>query len=139
MTTTYTLTAKSKDGLTDSATATVVVVAPTTPPARANTSMITVVHDHGGALNLSTWPSCYGALQVVNGILRYSVAGTVDGRTDAFQIPITQVQEVKVNAIRIKNQQAFHITVRGQHLNFVTTGMPAAQAVAELAATLSRR
>jgi hypothetical protein len=145
-TTTYVLTAKSKDGLTASASVTVTVMpnAPpvvtpppvVNPPARTNTAMITVVHDHGGAFNATSWPSCYGALQVVNGMLRYSVAGSVDGRNDAFEIPMSQVQDVSMNRTRIKNQPAFHIAVGGKHLNFVATGMAATQAVTELRSAL---
>ena len=101
--------------------------------------MITVVHDHGGAMNAATWPSCYGALQVTNGVLRFSVAGSVDGRNDAFEVPLAQVQEVKMNKFAIKNQPTFHLTIRGQHFNFVATGGTAAQAVAELQAAIPRR
>jgi hypothetical protein len=147
-TTTYVLTARSKDGLTDSASATVQVTQASGPPPGPNgnqsgtpgrnTSMITVVHDHGGALNAATWPSCYGALQVTDGVLRYSVAGTVDGRRDGFEVPIGQVSDVQMNRLRIKNQPAFHLIIRGQHMNFVATGMAAAQAVAELQAALPR-
>jgi serine/threonine protein kinase len=146
-TTTYTLTARSKDGLTESASATVQVMAPkipgpgpsNAPPPRSSTSMIMVVHDHGGAMNASTWPSCFGALQVVNGVLRYAATGSVDGRVDSFEVPISQVQEVKVNRLRIKNQPAFHMTIQGRHLNFVATSMPATQAAAELEAALTGR
>jgi hypothetical protein len=148
-TTTYVLTAQSKDGLTETASVTVTVTAgnvvsppvvnPPVSNARTGTAMITVVHDHGGAMNASAWPSCYGALQVVNGMLRYSVAGSVDGRRDAFEIPMSQVQEISLNRVHIKNQPAFHIVIGGKHLNFVTTGMTAAQAVAELRSALSGR
>jgi hypothetical protein len=145
-TTTYVLTARSKDGTTDTATATVQVTqsgpGPGPGPGQvrgSNTSLITVVHDHAGALNATTWPSCYGALQVTNGVLRYAVAGTLDGRKDGFEIPIAQVQDIALNRANIKNQPAFHIVVRGQHLNFVSTGMAAGQAVTELKAAMSQR
>jgi hypothetical protein len=148
-TTTYVLTARSKDGLTASASVTVTVMPPNVPPvvtpppvvnppARTNSAMITVVHDHGGAFNATSWPSCYGALQVVNGMLRYSVAGSVDGRKDAFELPLSQVQDISMNHARIKNQPAFHIVINRQHLNFVATGMAATQAVAELRSALGR-
>jgi hypothetical protein len=42
------------------------------------------------------------------------------------------VQEVKVNHLRIRTQTAFHVQIRGQHLNFVPTGMNATQAVGVL-------
>jgi len=146
VTTTYTLTARSKEGVTETATVTVQVTPPAGPPppppgppARTATAVITVMHDHAGAMNAASWASCYGALQVINGTMRYAVTGSTDGRTDAFEVPVAQVQEVKLNRMRIRNQPAFHIAINGRHLNFVATGMAANQAVAELEATLPKR
>jgi hypothetical protein len=148
-TTTYVLTARSQDGTTATAQTVVQVTAPPRPPAPAppsptptqgaTSAMIAVVHDHGGALNTGVWPGCYGILQVMNGNLRFTVAGATDGRRDAFEVPVNQLGEIKLNKLRIRNQPAFHIVVRGQHLNFVTTGMAAGQAVNLLESAVSGR
>ena len=112
---------------------------PPGPPARSATAVITVMHDHAGPMNA-------GFL----GQLLWRLAG--DQRNHALrrnrfnrrphrrlEVPVAQVQEVKLNRIRIRNQAAFHITINGRHLNFVATGMAANQAVAELEAMLPKR
>ena len=151
-TTTYVLTAYSQDGTTATAQAVVQVIArqatppppqpppqPPPPVTQRSSAMIAVVHDHGGALATGVWPGCYGVLQVVNGMLRFNVGGATDGRRDNFEVPVNQVGEIRLNRMRIRNQPAFHIVVRGQHLNFVTTGMAAAQAVSQLEAAVSAK
>jgi hypothetical protein len=100
--------------------------------------MIAVMHDHGGA-NASVWPSCYGMLQVVDGNLRFTVATTTDGRKDNFTVPANQVSEIKTNRLAIRNQPAFHVTINGQHYNFVPAGSSPNQAVAELQAAIQGR
>ena len=90
-------------------------------------------------MNAYAWPSCSGVLQVVGSNLRYIVSRTSDGRSDPFEIPLSQIEEVKMNKMRIRNQVVFHITVRGQHLNFVPVGVAAAQAVAEIEGAVGRR
>jgi hypothetical protein len=138
-TTTYTLTARTQDGAIATATTTVQVSAPM-PAANVRPGRpMAVVHDHGGALNAYAWPSCSGVLQVVGSNLRYTVSRTSDGRSDAFEIPLSQIEEVKMNKMRIRNQVVFHITARGQHLNFVPVGVAAAQAVAEIEGAVGRR
>ena len=109
-------------------------MAPTGRTGRA----IAVVHDHGGAFNAYAWPSCYGVLQVIGGNLRYTVGGTTDGRRDPFDIPLSQVEEVKLNRMRIKNNAVFHVKIRGQSLNFVPNGIAAAAAVAEVESGIGR-
>jgi hypothetical protein len=151
-TTTYVLTAYSQDGSTATSATVVQVVPrqvqppPQPPPqprpqvTKSASAMIAVVHDHGGALsNTSVWPGCYGVLQVVNGMLRFTVAGTTDGRRDNLEVPVNELGEIKLNRVRIRNQPAFHIVVRGQHLNFVTTGMAATQAVSQLESAVAAR
>lgn len=124
-TTTYTLTAASKDGTTAIATVTVQV---NTAP-RPAVAML-VVHDHGFAQN--GWPQCWGQLQAVGNHLQYRVLGTDDGRRDDFDVQLSQVQEVRANRMLIRNQQAFHVSVNGQVFNFIARGIPAAQAAAAI-------
>jgi hypothetical protein len=121
-TTTYTLTAASQDGTVATATATVQVI----PQARPNVSIL-VHHDHGFAQN--GWPQCWGQLQVMGNHLQYRVIGSSDGRRDDFDVQLSQVQEVRVNRIPIRNLQAFHVTVNGQNFNFIPQGTSSAQAV----------
>lgn len=132
-TTSYTLTATSKDGTAASATTTVeVIAAPAAPAAPAQpAAMINVYHDHGtGAFNAQgALPSCWGQLQIIGNRLHYKTAGTNDGRRDDFEIALGQMQEAAGNRMPIRNQQAFHITVSGQHFNFIPVGMAAVQAV----------
>jgi hypothetical protein len=152
-TTTYTLTARSQDGTVATATATVQVMAqrapvvtpvPVAPPPGpisvnppgpvtpgASSPLIPVIHDHGG-FNQYSWPNCSGALQVVNGVLRYTVTGTTDGRRDNFQVPVSEIREIKPNKLMIRKQPAFHVEIGKQHFNFVPMGMTAAQAAMEL-------
>jgi hypothetical protein len=60
----------------------------------------------------------------------YRVIGTNDGRRDDFDVALTQVQEAKSNRLPIRNQPTFHVTVSGQHFNFIPQGMSAVQAAA---------
>ena len=151
-TTTYVLTAHSKDGTTVTAQTTVQVMAravqPVPPPqpppqppqvTQRPSAMVAVVHDHGGVLTTGVWPGCYGVLQVVNGHLRFTAAGSTDNRRDNFEVPVSQIGEIKLNRMPIRNQPAFHIAVGGKHMNFVTTGMAAAQAVGVLQAAVAAR
>ena len=146
-TTAYLLTAYSQDGTTATAQTTVVVqpraVQPPPPPPSPITQhgspMIPVMHDHGGALNSAMWPACLGGLQVTNGMLVFTVVRTTDGRRDDFQVPVNQVGEIKMNRLPIRRQPAFHIVVRGQHLNFVPTGMGAPQAVSQLESAIAAK
>ncbi len=131
--TTYTLTATSKDGIAATATAFVQVTAPATPPPapvqRAGAA-IAVYHDHGGAFAAQNriQPACWGQLMVNGNRLVFRVIGTNDGRRDDFDIALTQIQEAKPNRVPIRNQPTFHITVGGQHFNFIPQGMSNVQA-----------
>jgi len=131
--TTYTLTATSKDGIAATATAFVQVIPAAPPPAapaqRAGAA-IAVYHDHGGAFTAQNRvpPTCWGQLIVNGNRLVYRVIGTNDGRRDDFDIALTQVQEAKTNRIPIRNLPTFHVTVGGQHFNFIPQGMSAVQA-----------
>ncbi len=129
-TTTYTLTAASKDGTVATATATVQVI----PQAKPSVAIL-VHHDHGFAQN--GWPQCWGQLQVMGNHLIYRVIGTSDGRRDDFDVQLSQVQEVKINRILIRNLQAFHVTANGQNFNFVPQGTSSVQAVASIQQTLN--
>jgi serine/threonine protein kinase len=131
--TTYTLTATSKDGIAATATAFVQVIPVAPPPAapaqRAGAA-IAVYHDHGGAFTAQNRvpPTCWGQLIVNGNRLVYRVIGTNDGRRDDFDVALTQIQEAKTNRIPIRNLPTFHVTVGGQHFNFIPQGMSAVQA-----------
>jgi len=130
--TTYTLTATSKDGIAATATAYVEVIAAAPPPApvqRAGAA-IAVYHDHGGAFTAQNriQPACWGQLVINGNRLVFRVIGTNDGRRDDFDISLTQIQEAKPNRVPIRNQPTFHITVGGQHFNFIPQGMSNVQA-----------
>ncbi|HEY6390124.1 MAG TPA: hypothetical protein VIX89_02530, partial [Bryobacteraceae bacterium] len=139
--TTYTLTATSKDGITSTATATVRVMAAAAPPPQVRQNVvISVFHDHGGAfVQNRPLASCWGLLTINGNHLVYRVVGTNDGRRDDFDIQLTQIQEVKLNRAAIRNQPAFHITVGGQHLNFIPQSTSAAQAAATIEAAAQGR
>jgi hypothetical protein len=121
-TTTYTLTAASKDGTLATATATVQVM----PAVRPDVAFL-VHHDHG--FSQVGWPQCWGQLMVVGNTLQYRVIGTSDGRRDPFNVSLSQLQDVRMNRAPIRNVAAFHVTINGRVFNFVPQGMPAAQAV----------
>jgi len=134
--TTYTLTAISAGGGTSTSSVTIEVAAPIRPGVAIN-----VVHDHGPALaqQNSSWQGCWGQLQVVGNHLQFRVSRTTDGRRDDFDVDLNQVQEITQNALNIRNQQAFHVTIGGQHFNFIPQGMSAGQAAATLRAALRGR
>jgi hypothetical protein len=140
-TTVYTLTATSPDGTSAGSTLTVRVqpavqsaVPPPAPPAaRPGVNIAMVVHDHGVAFGQNNaWPRCWGQLQVVGNHLQYRVMGTADGRRDDFDVQLSQVQEASANRMPIRNQPAFHLTIAGQHLNFVPQGTTTGVAVAAI-------
>jgi serine/threonine protein kinase len=132
--TTYTLTATSKDGIAATATAFVQVIAAAPPPAPVQRAGATIVvyHDHGAAFTAQNRvpPVCWGQLMINGNRLVYRVAGTSDGRRDDFDIALTQIQEAKPNRMPIRNLPTFHVTVGGQHFNFIPQGMSAVQAAA---------
>ncbi len=144
-TTTYTLTAASKDGTVATATATVQVLgapaAPVTPVAPARPSFaVNVYHDHGtGAFVQGNLPSCWGQLQVIGNHLQYRVTGANDGRRDDFDMQLALVQEVGMNRMPIRNQPAFHLTINRQHFNFVPVGASAVQAVTAIQQAMQQR
>jgi serine/threonine protein kinase len=134
-TTTYRLTATSRDGTAATATAVVEVSAGAAPPpppvARggAASRAMNVYHDHGIA---NTMSSCWGVLQVVNGHLVYRVTGTSDGRRDDFDAPLSAMGEVKTNRLLLHGRQAFHVVVNGQHFNFIPADGSTVQDVMEI-------
>ena len=141
--TTYTLTATSKDGIAATATAFVQVVASAPPPAPVQRpgALIAVYHDHGAAFTAQNQvpPVCWGQLIINGNRLVYKVLGTSDGRRDDFDIALTQIQEAKPNRVPIRNLQAFHLTVGGQHFNFIPQGMSAVQAASIIAGAAQGR
>jgi hypothetical protein len=66
---------------------------------------------------------------VVGNSLQYRVVGTSDGRRDGFNIPLSQLQDVRMNRVPIRNFPGFHVTINGRVFNFVPQGMPVAQVV----------
>jgi len=99
------------------------------PPAQQQTRVspiMAVYHDHGlvGA-NQNTWPSCWGQLQIGGGKMVYHVLGTSDGRRDDFVVPVSVVDDVRVNRLPIRGRLAFHMRINGQNFNFVpASGAP---------------
>jgi serine/threonine-protein kinase len=101
------------------------------PPAGQARLLFSVMHDHTNPLvQASRFGNCWGQLRVMGNNLEYRVIGTNDGRNDSFTVPLSSIGEVKANRVPIRNQPAFHIVVNGQHYNFLTPGMSAAQAAA---------
>jgi len=103
-------------------------VAPPQPPgqlARAS-SLMGVYHDHGVVAGaMAVWPRCWGQLQIVGGRAVYRVLGTSDGRRDDFSVPVSAVEEVKVNRLPIRGRAAFHLRINGKVFNFIPgSGMP---------------
>ena len=98
-----------------------------------------MVHDHGGLANKQPWPACRGYLQTIGNELVYVVQASSDGRNDNFRMPLTELQEVKVNLLPIRNLQAFHIKVNGKSFNFIPTQFSTGQAVAEIQRAMARR
>jgi serine/threonine protein kinase len=88
--------------------------------------MMNLYHDHGiGTGNRNVWPSCWGQLQIGGGRVVYHVLGTSDGRRDDFVVPVSAVEEVRVNVIPIRGRPAFHMLINGQRFNFVpASGAP---------------
>jgi hypothetical protein len=97
------------------------------PPQQVHASpVMNLYHDHGVVSgNQSAWPSCWGQLQIGGGRVVYHVLGTSDGRRDDFVVPVSQVEEVRVNRMPIRGRPAFHMRINGQNFNFVpASGSP---------------
>jgi hypothetical protein len=142
--TTYTLTATSKDGVSAMATASVQVIPAAQPPpapAQRPGAVIAVYHDNGAAFtDQNKVPHvCWGQLAINGNRLVYRVTGTSDGHRDDFDIALTQIQEAKPNRVPIRNLPTFHVTVGGQHFNFIPQGMSAVQAAAIIAGAAQGR
>jgi serine/threonine protein kinase len=100
---------------------------PQTPPQQGRASpLMNLYHDHGVLNgNKYVWPSCWGQLQIGGGKVVYHVLGTSDGRRDDFVVPVSAVEEVRVNRIPIRGRPAFHMRINGQIFNFVpASGAP---------------
>jgi hypothetical protein len=107
--------------------------APAPPANRPGFNIAVVIHDHSAVLvQTNVWPRCWGQLQVVGNHLQYRVLGTSDGRRDDFDVQLSQVQEATTNKMAIRGQMAFHVTIGGQHLNFIPQGTFPNQAVAAI-------
>jgi hypothetical protein len=88
--------------------------------------VMNLYHDHGvlGG-NKFLWPSCWGQLQIGGGRVVYHVLGTSDGRRDDFAVPVSAVEEVRVNRMPIRGRPSFHMRINGQVFNFVpASGSP---------------
>jgi serine/threonine protein kinase len=133
-TTVYTLNAMSKDGTPATSSVTVQVrPAPAPPPAPRAGFTVVVIHDHGVALGQNNaWNRCWGQLQSIGGHLQYRVIGTSDGRRDDFDIPFANIQEAAANRLPVRQQPAFHLTIGGQHFNFIAQGATPGQVVSAI-------
>jgi hypothetical protein len=152
-TTVYRLTARSRDGSSATSVVTVQVQAATQavqpvqpavqpvqppirsvqPPVRPGVVVGVMVHDHGATFGQNNvWNRCWGQMQVMGDHLQYRVVGTTDSRRDDFDVPMNQVQEAAANKLPIRNQPAFHVTIGGQHYNFIPQGVSVVQAIATI-------
>jgi len=97
------------------------VAPPQTPVQQARASpVMDVYHDHGVAGGSKyVWPSCWGQLRIAGGQVVYHVLGTSDGRRDDFALPVSAVEEVRVNRLPIRGRPAFHLRIDGKLFNFV--------------------
>jgi len=152
-TTIYRLTARSRDGSSATSVVTVQVqqaaqvvqpiqpaIRPVQPPVRPGAVVGVMVHDHGATFGQNNvWNRCWGQLQVVGDHLQYRVIGTTDSRRDDFDVPVNQVQEATANKLPIRNQPAFHVTIGGQHYNFIPQGTSVVQAIATIRQSLQGR
>ena len=101
--------------------------APQPAPQQVRASpVMNLYHDHGVLSgNQYVWPSCWGQMQIGGGRVVYHVLGTSDGRRDDFVVPVSAVQEVRVNRVPIRGRPAFHMRINGQTFNFVpSAGSP---------------
>jgi len=80
--------------------------------------VMNLYHDHGIVAG-NQYASCWGQMQIGNGKVVFHVLGTSDGRRDDFTVPISAVEDVRVNRIPIKGRAAFHMRINGQIFNFV--------------------
>jgi hypothetical protein len=108
------------------------------PPAVNTGQRIEVIHDHGGLANTREWFACRGYLQTIGNELVYVVQATNDGRNDSFRVPLTDITELKVNVLPIRNLQAFHIKMGGKNFNFVPTQFSTMQSVSEIQRAIRR-
>jgi hypothetical protein len=81
--------------------------------------VMNLYHDHGLRPGNKQWAGCWGKMQIGNGRVAYKTLGTTDGRRDDFVVPVSAVDEVKVNLVPIRGRAAFHMRINGQNFNFV--------------------
>ena len=119
----------------------VIASAPPPAPVQRAGAVIAVYHDHGAAFTAQNQvpPVCWGQLAINGNRLVYRVVGTSDGRRDDFDIALTQIQEAKPNRLPIRNLPTFHVTMGGQHFNFIPQGMYAVQAASIIAGAAQGR
>jgi serine/threonine protein kinase len=125
----YVLTAIDGNGKTVTATA-MVEVAPRplevpNPNAIVSRYAWPVFHDHEGFNGFNpydkVWNHCEGILRVVGKSIRYETrfAG------DSFEAPFSDIDEIKMNRMPIRNMKAFHLKLKsGRKFNFVARESP---------------
>ena len=121
----YVLTAWDAQGREATATAMVTVGASSTPPVETGQAW-SVAHDHDGNVKPfnpydRNWDHCEGVLRLANGRLRFDTrfAG------DSFDVPVSEVREVKTNRLNIAGMRAFHVKLAtGRNFNFVPRQSP---------------
>ncbi len=129
----YVLTAVDATGKTLTATATVQVVPRRieVPDPNPNPNPVVsryawpVMHDHQGLTGYNpydrTWNHCEGVLRIVGRNIRYDTryAG------DSFEAPFSDIDEIRVNRMPIRNMKAFHVKLNsGRNFNFVARESP---------------
>lgn len=95
---------------------------PTAPPQQpaGASPIMNLYHDHGLLTGTQyTWPHCWGQMRIAGGQVFFRVLGTSDGRRDDFVVPVSALDEVRVNRMPIQGRPAFHIRVNGQNFNFI--------------------
>jgi hypothetical protein len=86
-----------------------------------------VMHDHEGTMSGflpkrgGEWNRCDGVLSIASDHLRFESREP----NHAFDVPLSEVQEVKTNRISIRGYRAFHVKLRsGENYNFVSRDQP---------------
>lgn len=126
-TTRYTLTATGAQGRETSASTTVHVQAEDTPTPIPTPGPVPrglawpMAHDHEGLQAFNpydrNWNHCEGTLRLNGQTLRFDTRFP----GDSFVVPLSEIEEMKMNRMPIRGMKAFHIKLRsGRKFNFVS-------------------
>ncbi len=94
-------------------------------------------HMHTEKAPADNGPLCRGTLSVIAGHLKFVGETATDGRTHSFDIPCSDVREIKKNSRVAAKQNGFHVRAAGTNLNFVP-GDSAAAHITELASACGK-